>query len=146
MLILRPIVVSSMTPWGGSMRTMPSASTLSAPASSLCPPGGQQTMKRSRCASPRRAGPGLRKVFHTVPSWLICHQLRERIYDDRLDLVLGGTFLVTLPRARATRDGPHLHVVNYHHVIHSLRKSRWPYSSLLAALCSTTIVCRFIGR
>jgi hypothetical protein len=64
----------------------------------------------------------LRKVFYTVPSRLIGHQLRARIYDDRLDLFLGATFLVTLPRARATRHGPHQHVVNYHHVIHSLRK------------------------
>jgi transposase InsO family protein len=64
----------------------------------------------------------LRKVFYTVPSRLIGHQLRVRIYDDRLDLFLGATFLATLPRARATRRGPHQHVVNYHHVIHSLRK------------------------
>ena len=64
----------------------------------------------------------LRKVFYTVPSRLIGHQLRARIYDDRLDLFLGATFLVTLPRARATRHGPHQHVVSYHHVIHSLRK------------------------
>lgn len=64
----------------------------------------------------------LRKVFYTVPSRLIGHQLRVRIYDDRLDLFLGATFLVTLPRTRATRHGPHQHVVNYHHVIHSLRK------------------------
>jgi len=64
----------------------------------------------------------LRKVFYTVPSRLIGHQLRVRIYDDRLDLFLGETFLVTLPRARATRHGPHQHVVSYHHVIHSLRK------------------------
>jgi hypothetical protein len=64
----------------------------------------------------------LRKVFYTVPSRLIGHQLRVRIYDDRLDLFLGATFLVTLPRARATRLGPHQHVVSYHHVIHSLRK------------------------
>jgi len=58
-------------------------------------------MKRSRCASPHRAGPGLRKVFYTVPSRLIGHQLRVRIYDDRLDLFLGETFLVTLPAAPA---------------------------------------------
>jgi transposase InsO family protein len=64
----------------------------------------------------------LRKVFYTVPSRLIGHQLRVRIYDDRLDLFLGATFLVTLPRARATRHSPHQHVVSYHHVIHSLRK------------------------
>jgi len=64
----------------------------------------------------------LRKVFYTVPSRLIGHQLRVRIYDDRLDLFLGSSFLQSLPRARASRHGPHQHVVNYHHVIHSLRK------------------------
>ncbi len=64
----------------------------------------------------------LRKVFYTVPSRLIGHQLRARIYDDRLNLFLGATFLITLPRGRATRHGPHQHVVNYHHVIHSLRR------------------------
>jgi len=64
----------------------------------------------------------LRKVFYTVPSRLIGHQLRVRIFDDRLDLFLGSSFLVTLPRARAKRHDPHKHVVSYHHVIHSLRK------------------------
>lgn len=64
----------------------------------------------------------LRKVFYTVPSRLIGHQLRIRLYDDRLELFLGGTRLMTLPRGRAFRDGSHGHVVNYHHVIHSLRK------------------------
>jgi hypothetical protein len=43
----------------------------------------------------------LSKVFYTVPSRLIGHQLRVRIYDDRLDLFLGATFLVTLPAAPA---------------------------------------------
>jgi hypothetical protein len=64
----------------------------------------------------------LRKVFYTVPSRLIGHHLRIRLYDDRLELFLGGTLLMTLPRGRAFRDGSHGHVVNYHHVIHSLRK------------------------
>lgn len=64
----------------------------------------------------------LRKVFYTVPSRLIKHQLRVRIFDDRLDLFLGSSFLLTLPRARAKRHDPHKHVVSYHHVIHSLRK------------------------
>ncbi len=64
----------------------------------------------------------LRKVFYTVPSRLIGHQLRGRIYDDRIDLFLGATFLLSLPRGRATRHGPHQHVVNYHHIIHSLRQ------------------------
>ena len=64
----------------------------------------------------------LRKVFYTVPSRLIGHQLRVRLYDDRLELFLGGTALMTQPRGRASSSGSHGHVVDYHHVIHSLRK------------------------
>ena len=43
----------------------------------------------------------LRKVFYTVPSRLIGHRLRVRLYDDRLDVFIGGTQLMTLPRGRA---------------------------------------------
>lgn len=64
----------------------------------------------------------LRKVFYTVPSRLIGHQLRVRLYDDRLELFLGSTALLTLPRGRASSSGSHGHVVDYHHVIHSLRR------------------------
>jgi hypothetical protein len=64
----------------------------------------------------------LRKVFYTVPSRLIGHRLRVRLHDDRLELYLGATFLLTLPRGRARPNGSHGHVVNYHHVIHSLRR------------------------
>ncbi|MGH9846250.1 MAG: IS21 family transposase [Blastocatellia bacterium] len=64
----------------------------------------------------------LRKVFYTVPSRLIGHRLRVRLYDDRLDLFIGGTNLMTLPRGRAMNNGAHGHVVDYHHVIHSLRR------------------------
>ena len=42
----------------------------------------------------------LRRVFYTVPSRLIGHRVRVRLYDDRLDLFLCGTFLLTLPRIR----------------------------------------------
>ncbi len=64
----------------------------------------------------------LRKVFYTVPSRLIGHQLRARLYDDRLDIFIGGTHLMTLPRGRAHPSGKHDQVVNYRHVIHSLRR------------------------
>jgi hypothetical protein len=64
----------------------------------------------------------LRKVFYTVPSRLIGHRLRVRLRDDRLDLFIGGTPLMTLPRGRAHQNGKHDHVVNYHHIIHSLRR------------------------
>jgi hypothetical protein len=64
----------------------------------------------------------LRKVFYTVPSRLIGHRLRVRLYDDRLDVFIGGTLLLTLPRGRASPSGRHDQVVNYRHVIHALRK------------------------
>lgn len=64
----------------------------------------------------------LRKVFYTVPSRLIGHRLRVRLYDDRLDVFIGGTRLMTLQRGRAGANGKHGHVVDYRHVIHSLRR------------------------
>jgi len=64
----------------------------------------------------------LKKVFYTVPSRLIGHRVKVRLYDDRLDLFLGVTRIMTLRRGRAPGDGKHGHVVDYRHVIHSLRR------------------------
>jgi len=64
----------------------------------------------------------LRRVFYTVPSRLVGHQLRVRLYDDRLELFVGGSALMCLPRGRAQSGGKHGHVVDYHHVIHALRR------------------------
>jgi len=64
----------------------------------------------------------LRKVFYTVPSRLIGHQLRVRLYDDRLELFIGASTLMTLPRGKAPADGKRGHVVDYRHVIHALRR------------------------
>jgi hypothetical protein len=63
----------------------------------------------------------LRRVFYTVPSRLIGHRLRVRLHDDRLDVFLGGTPLMTLPRGRGYGDRRRAHVVDYRHVIHALR-------------------------
>jgi hypothetical protein len=57
-----------------------------------------------------------------VPSRLIGHRLRVRLYDDRLDVFIGATLLMTLARGRASAAGKHTHVVDYHHVIHALRR------------------------
>ena len=48
----------------------------------------------------------LRRVFYTVPSRLIGHRLGGRLYDDRLELFLSGTRILTLPRGRAGASGP----------------------------------------
>jgi transposase InsO family protein len=64
----------------------------------------------------------LRKVFYSVPSRLIGHRLRVRLFDDRLEVTLGGSLQMTLLRGRPRPDGRHGHVVDYRHLIHSLRR------------------------
>jgi hypothetical protein len=66
-------------------------------------------------------GFGLKKVFYTVPSRLIGHRLRVKIFDDRLELYMGGTPLMTLRRGRSDK-GKRGHVIDYHHVIGALRR------------------------
>ena len=85
---------------------------------------GQRTCDYEETIVPVTSSGGflLKKVFYTVPSRLIGHQLRVRLYDDRLDLFMGGTQLMTLTRGRASPTGKHAHVVDYHHVIHALRR------------------------
>ena len=57
---------------------------------------------------------------------MIGHRLRVRLYDDRLECFLGSTPVLTLPRARVSYRGVRtartVHVVDYRHVIHALRR------------------------
>jgi hypothetical protein len=64
----------------------------------------------------------LKKVFYSVPSRLIGHRLRVRLYDDRLECFLGATPLMTLRRGRPQSSGKHGHVIDYRHVIHALHR------------------------
>ena len=72
----------------------------------------------------------LRRVFYTVPSRLIGHRLGVRLYDDRLELFLSGTRHLTLPRGRPGKTG-RVHVVNYRHVIHSLKRKPMALKNLV---------------
>jgi hypothetical protein len=64
----------------------------------------------------------LRKVFYSVPSRLIGQRLRVHLHDDRLECFQGSTPILTLRRGRPQSNGKHGHVVDYRHVIHSLRR------------------------
>src|SRR5581483_2067314 len=64
----------------------------------------------------------LRRVFYTVPSRLIGHRLRVRIFDDRLECFLGSTQVAVLRRGQPVSDNKGGHVVDYRHVIHALRR------------------------
>src|SRR5260370_34045389 len=67
------------------------------------------------------SGFSLKKVFYSVPSRLIGHRLRVRLYDDRLECFPGATALMTLPRGRPHPSGKRGHVVDYRHAVHALR-------------------------
>jgi hypothetical protein len=70
----------------------------------------------------RSGGFFLRRVFYTVPSRLIGHRLRVRLYDDRLECFLGGTLVQTVRRGRSIDGNRRGHVVDYRHIIHALRR------------------------
>ncbi len=63
----------------------------------------------------------LKGVFYTVPSRLIGHRLEARVYDANIELHFGGRHQLTLPRRRKDGDKT-VYEVNYHHVVHSLKK------------------------
>jgi transposase InsO family protein len=67
-------------------------------------------------------GFGLKRVFYTTPSQFIGHQLHVHLYDDRLECFLGTTSILTLRRGRPVSKTKRGHVIDYRHVIHSLRK------------------------
>ena len=67
-------------------------------------------------------GFSLRRVFYTVPSRLVGHRLRVRLYDDRLVLYTGTDELMTLPRGHTGPGGRRGRVVDYRHVLPSLRR------------------------
>lgn len=75
----------------------------------------------------------LRKVFYTAPSTYIGHRLQVRLYDERVECYLGGSHAFTLPRGRAPANGKggHGHVVDYRHVIHSLRRKPQALANLV---------------
>ena len=72
----------------------------------------------------------VRRVFYTVPSRLVGHQLTVRLYDDRLEVFLGTTPLMTLARGRP-RAGRNGYVVDYRHVIHALRRKPMALRNLI---------------
>src|SRR3954453_3004807 len=72
-------------------------------------------------ALPERRTGDFEDALVTVPSRLIGHRLRVRLYDDRLECFLGATPVMTVPRGRSHPSGKHGHVVDYRHVIHALK-------------------------
>ena len=86
------------------------------------PPQRTEDFDTARVRVTSSGGFILRRVFYSVPSRLVGHQLTVRLYDERLELFLGTTPLMQLPRGRVQANGCNGHVIDYRHVIHSLRR------------------------
>jgi hypothetical protein len=86
------------------------------------PPGRTTDYDEATVFVTSSSGFVLRKVFYTVPSRLIGFRMQVRIYDDRLECFVGQSPVQTLRRGRCQAEGRHGHVVDYRHVIHSLRR------------------------
>ena len=65
---------------------------------------------------------------------LIGHRLRVRLQDDRLDLYLGATHLMALPRDRGYGDQRCCHVVDYRDQLFPRDAYRQLYEAAMAAL------------
>jgi hypothetical protein len=87
------------------------------------PEGRTTDYEETRVLVTSNSGFLLRKVFYTVPSRLKGHHLRVHLYDDRLECFLGSSPVLTLRRGRQPQGSDkHGYVVDYRHVIHSLRR------------------------
>ena len=76
-------------------------------------------------------GFSLKRVFYTTPSRFIGHDLRVHVYDDRLECFLGETSVLILRRGRSVSKTKRGHVIDYRHVIHSLRKKPMALKNLV---------------
>lgn len=63
----------------------------------------------------------LHGVRYSVPARLIGQRLTVHLFDDRLECFLGATAVATLPRCRRRPGKPRPYVVDYRHILASLR-------------------------
>ena len=70
------------------------------------------TMRRSTSTSQLQRLHAAQGVLFSVPSRLIGHRLRVRLYDDRLECFQGSTPIVVLRRGRPRPNGKRGHVIN----------------------------------
>jgi hypothetical protein len=63
----------------------------------------------------------LHAVYYSVPARLIGQRLKVHLFDDRLECFLGTTAVATLARRRKQQGRPRPYVVDYRHILASLR-------------------------
>lgn len=92
----------------------------------------------------RTSGFQVHGVFYSAPARLIGHRLRVHVYDDRIEAYLGSTHVVSHARVRSRDDGRRIHVVDYRHVIHALKRKPQALAGTVTA-CSRTARSPWLG-
>src|SRR5215469_8993795 len=118
----RPIAASSTSSSDGANARNRKRLDLERPSLQPLPEWRTTDYEEASVTVTKTSGFILKTVFYSVPSRLIGHRLRVRLYDDRLECFLGSTALMSLRRGRPQPSGKHGHVVDYRHVIHALRR------------------------
>jgi hypothetical protein len=78
----------------------------------------------------------VRKESYTVPSRLIGHRLKLRLYDERIEAYLGETCVFEAPRARPARGEARARLIDYRHLVPALKRKpgalvRWRFRDAL---------------
>jgi hypothetical protein len=77
----------------------------------------------------------VRKESYTVPSRLVGHRLKVRLYDDRVEAYLGESCVFEAPRARPAGEG-RARLIDYRHLVPALKRKpgalvRWRFRDAL---------------
>lgn len=64
----------------------------------------------------------VKKVMYSVPSRLIGHRLKVRVYDDRIEAMLGDTAVLTTTRLRPPPGMQRAKVIDYRHMLPALKR------------------------
>lgn len=73
----------------------------------------------------------VRAILYTAPSRLIGHRLKVRLYSDRLDCYLSGSLVLTLARGTRAPGGGRSRMIDYRHLIDSLKRKPQAFKSLV---------------
>jgi hypothetical protein len=65
---------------------------------------------------------GVKKATYSVPSRLIGHRLKIRVYDDRIEGYLGEHRVLQTPRLRATSADRHPRHIDFRHLLPALKR------------------------
>jgi len=125
----RPIAASSTRSSGGATRATASGSLSSARPCNRCRRAEQRITRRPLSPSLRPAGSFSEKCFYSMPSRLIAIGFACGSTTTGSNASSASTAADDAAPGPASPQWQARHVIDYRHIIHSLRASQWPAST-----------------